>query len=169
MNEQENPVYILGRIPFQRCTDNNCYITLKSKNGRTFRAPRPELHKFKKDMVDWAWLNKDVIELIKSFIPDNTPINMRIILGLTKSRLWTKDGRPKKIDALNWTKAMIDCLAIHLERDDKLFWNVRIEKAEIEGEKSEYTVMISKYQPRSYKEANDDHPKSIECSSVVGI
>lgn len=67
---------------------------------------------------------------------------LTIMLYFEPSRLFTKTGKPKRIDATNFLKAQCDSLAKLLEVDDSEFWDVRVIKCKSEHQKSYVDVFI---------------------------
>lgn len=67
---------------------------------------------------------------------------LEIYLYFEPSRLFTKVGKPKRIDATNFLKAQCDSLAKLLEIDDSEFWDVRVLKCKSEIQKSYVDIYI---------------------------
>lgn len=61
---------------------------------------------------------------------------LTVMLYFEPSRLFTKTGKPKKIDATNFLKAFCDSLAKLLDIDDSEFWDIRVIKVKSECQKS---------------------------------
>lgn len=59
-----------------------------------------------------------------------------VFLYFEPSRLFTKKGTPKRIDACNFLKALLDQIAKLLEIDDSEFWDVRVVKCKSMIQKS---------------------------------
>jgi len=137
-------------VPFQRCSDNMAYANSPHGVGR---YPTKNLKDFKKDMDDWFYKNKDQILKIRGDLKRDMPLRMSIFLLVRPDRVWTKNGQPKKFDAQNWCKALIDCFSEIMGMDDRNFWRVEVEKVENDGHTwqasvDQVMINITDYTPR---------------------
>lgn len=67
---------------------------------------------------------------------------LTVLLYFEPSRLFTKTGKPKRIDATNFLKALCDCLSKLLLIDDSEFWDVRVVKCKSELKKSYVDIFL---------------------------
>lgn len=111
------------------------------------RCVSKELTAYKKECALWAMSNgkakQAFYDLIKEEEADTFKIDFYFVFK--HERLWTKDGRPKRLDASNFIKTTEDQLCEFLGIDDRHFFNISAEK--IEGEKEGCIILISAIRP----------------------
>lgn len=111
------------------------------------RCVSKELTAYKKQCAFWAMANSRIKQAFYDFIKEEQAETFKIDFYFTfkHERLWTKDGRPKRLDASNFIKTTEDQLCEFLGIDDKLFFNISAEK--IEGENECCIILISAIRP----------------------
>lgn len=113
-------------------SSNNQYL-LVSRGRKTFHVPSKELTTFKthvssyplrypsefkhalKQMKDWIVSGKNTFEITCSFY-------------FRYSRIYTKQGNPKRLDCSNRLKSIHDCVSLLFGIDDSLFFKIHAEK-----------------------------------------
>lgn len=116
----------LENIPFPPST-NQLFA------GKT-RRYKSQKYKFWSQEFDiWALKHISAVRGASKFVreylaqgPDNF-ITLGIELNVTPQMIFTKDGRNKRIDAHNFTKALIDAISEELKCDDSRFFLSNVE------------------------------------------
>lgn len=117
---------VIPDFPFPP-SENNCYRN-NSRGGRC----KSKGYRDYETMVDqWAMLNLNNIRRARQSIEFHNHISIEAQMGFATGRIFTKDGRPKKIDVSNFVKVMHDCLAKLLAFDDKNVWFFSARKCEV--------------------------------------
>jgi len=121
---------IFDRFPLPP-SSNAIYKHFYDKRKRKIvRASADPLLAYKEEVRLWALCNKRLCIRANELLRDEKSIRVKAWVTLEKSRIWTKDGRPKKNDVSNRGKALFDGLADVIGIDDKLFKSVGLEMAE---------------------------------------
>jgi len=135
---------------------------------RVGRVATQELKDYKRACAFWGMANKQYKqifwELAQEYPGHVLKVDAYIILK--HERLWTKDGRPKKLDASNRLKALHDQLAEYLGIDDKAFFNVSAEK--VSGEQECAVLIIGWVKPMNVVELLNTFPvfSQLESESI---
>jgi hypothetical protein len=135
-------------LPFQIVSDNSAYVN--SPNGGRF--PHPNLKLYKKNLEDWFTLNRSDINKAREVINRKSILRLRIFLLVRSERIWTRDLNPKRFDAQNWIKGLIDGFTEMLGIDDCQYWQIEIEKVELDNlpweQNDQVMINITDYTPR---------------------
>lgn len=136
---------------------------------RVGRVATQELKDYKRSCAFWGMANKQYKQIFWELAQEypNHVLKVDAYIVLKHERIWTKDGRPKKLDASNRLKALHDQLAEYLGIDDKAFFNVSAEK--ISGEQECAVLLISWVRPmnvvellNTFKDTAESEPESIQ-------
>jgi hypothetical protein len=128
-------------------SENNCYPSFYNKRlGKMMRFPSRELKAFKTAAAIWA---KGRAELISQARVELLPapraqIRVDLMMGFEPGRLFTKDGRRKKLDASNRIKPIHDALAEILGIDDRFFYTGQSEAVLADGGGEWVLIRLSK-------------------------
>ena len=108
-----------------------------------------ELADYRKECDLWGMVNKKYKELLFEVMNDESGMMLKVdfFFVFKRERLWTKDNRPKKLDASNRIKAASDQLAKFFGIDDKVFFSVSSEK--VSGENECAIIFITPISPMS--------------------
>ena len=130
---------------------NALYRNVNRRFGKgSGRVKTNEYKIFESKIKQWAWQNPDQFTLARTFIKQVQSRGDLIRLDLTfffeRSRIITKDQRPKRLDTSNRLKAMHDALANMLGFDDCLIWSGAFDKIALHtgGEYAEAKLAIIK-------------------------
>lgn len=97
---------------------------------------------FKEKIMAWHLKHqphvKHMKELLCAMMAQTETLEIQIHLFLDSKRIFTKKGKPKRLDTDNRAKALIDAVSEILELDDKHFFKVSIEKLPAENLGSEF-------------------------------
>lgn len=128
-------VYVFDNFPISP-SENNCYPSMVNKRtGRAFRFPSRELKAFQAAAKAWAEPRASIIAQAKlGLLPSpRAQIRIDLYIAFTPSRLFTKDGRRKQLDASNRIKPIHDALADILGIDDRFFYTGQSEAVLADG------------------------------------
>lgn len=126
------------------------------KRPKGWLAPTKDLETFEKDFESWRKQNLVAVELARKFILDKCLMKGGMVRAdwyfcFPHSKMWTLDGRAKKLDTKNRVKAIQDCLADAIRVDDSHFWCGYDEKQETEKNPRVY-VVLKPFKPRSVRD-----------------
>lgn len=132
-------------------TVNHLYINV-NRFGRSFRAPSQQYKDYKKEMSAWAlqrmnFLKELNLELNK-IIAQHKMIRVDSYFHFEHERIWTKKGKPKKMDSSNRVKPLHDQFSEWVGIDDRYFWSGFHEKITCEPGKERTTVVLLPFMPR---------------------
>lgn len=154
--KEKNGIYLL-RVP--TCPTIN--ESLMPKHNRLVLTPK--MRKWK-SMIDlYILANKRELkmasQLIHSLIKKNAVFKADSYHVFHNSRVWTKKGTPKTIDANNRIKATLDAASKMMGVDDKYFFAGDSEKLSTSNPSHEQTIIVIRpMSPRTlsqFKEEND--------------
>lgn len=115
------------------------------------RAPTKELRDFKRQVELWILTNKSSLGAFKQLWegPWNrcASFKLTIYFIMAKEKLYTLQGKAKKLDVSNRIKFAEDGIAQAIGIDDRYFFSVSAEK--LIGEKEHCVVMIEPHYPIS--------------------
>ena len=118
------------------------------------RAATQELRNWRAQVKLWMLQNKSEVERVQSWVQAlENPLVLDIssVFVFHQPRLWTKDNRPKRLDASNRIKALHDAVSEILGIDDKHLWSGSFEKMECARLEDQCTlVWISASEPAEY-------------------
>jgi Holliday junction resolvase RusA-like endonuclease len=146
-------------------SENQLYRNLP----RVGRVATQELKNYRRECEFWGLANKNIRELFFSVMEENPQMVLKVdfYFVFKRDRLWTKDNRPKKLDASNRVKAAADQLAKFFNIDDKCFFNVSAEK--VSGENECCIIFITPISPMSaveilnnFRDSGQDESESIQ-------
>lgn len=104
---------------------------------RVGRVATKELKQYREECKIWEYQNKAAAETFKNMCfkhwSNTSMFQFDYFFIMKKERIFTKDGRPKRLDVANRIKAMQDSLCNILGLDDKHIFSSYIEK--LVGEK----------------------------------
>jgi Holliday junction resolvase RusA-like endonuclease len=113
-------------------SSNSQYKSFMSSNGKIRHAASEGLRKFKSDMNAYWWRHQTELsqyrEIFKNWVANRLYLDVHCLFLFEESKVFTKDGRPKKMDTSNRLKAIHDCLADYLQIDDCYFFRISAEK-----------------------------------------
>lgn len=113
------------------------------------RVATKELRDYRKMVDQWAGAYSKYRTIFKEICDTkwkgNQTFKIDCFFVLKHERIWTKDNRPKRLDASNWIKACHDALADFLGIDDKQIWAGHFEK--VSGEQECVVILISQVTP----------------------
>lgn len=136
---------------------------------RVGRVSTQEHKNYKRECESWALANKRYREAFQQIYSEyqNYVVKVDSYFVMKHERLWTKDGRAKKIDASNRIKASNDELAKFLGVDDRAFFSVSGEK--VTGEHECVIVFLSFVTPMTsvevlniFSDSKDSEPQNIQ-------
>lgn len=90
--------------------------------------------------VWWMQYNQtyaDFFNLIRQWVNDGEVLGCALEFRVHRSRIWTKEGKVKRIDPCNRLKGLHDCFSQLVGFDDTLFFKTSIEKVEIPDNRKE--------------------------------
>lgn len=132
------------------------------------RVSTKELKDYKENVRVWALSNKQIIDATKDIIfsewNNDRALKIDCYFVLKHERIYTKDGRPKKLDASNFIKACHDQLALSLGIDDRYFFCGHFEK--VSGENECVIVFISVIDPMTSVEVLGIFTENKESDSI---
>jgi Holliday junction resolvase RusA-like endonuclease len=120
-------VIVFESIPIPP-SSNHQYVSFV-RHGRVIHVKSPELVKWRKEFDAWVILNINGVRAARSFV-NGKLLNVHVDIYWPYEKLFTKQGKPKKLDVSNRLKALHDALADALEIDDCVFWGVSVSKQE---------------------------------------
>lgn len=113
------------------------------------RVATKELKEYRNTVAKWSFANAKYRQLFEKIRDeewnDAQIFKIDTYFIFKHSRIWTKDNKPKRLDASNRIKACHDYLCDFLGIDDKQIWNCSVEK--VSGEKEGVIVLISPITP----------------------
>lgn len=113
------------------------------------RVATKALRDYRNTVSRWAFANakyRELFEVIRDEEWGGTSIfKVDTYFIFKHERIWTKDLKPKRLDASNRIKACHDYLCDFLGIDDKQIWNCSAEK--LSGEKEGVVILISPIAP----------------------
>lgn len=132
-------------------SSNNQYILVR-RGRKTYHVPSEELKTFKKEMASYAVFNRKAFEFNKgvvgAWVGEGCLLEVKAEMFFEHSRIFCKDGSPKKFDVSNRLKALHDQLALLLDIDDKWFFKVFASKSPVASQLNEKVVVqISHFTP----------------------
>jgi hypothetical protein len=140
-------VYLFG-IPLPP-SSNHQYATI-IRRGRPIRIPSKETKDYEKIFKAWLIKNKEAITGAKEDIVQwNKPLSISMVVAFSRERLVTKDGRLKRLDVSNRTKALHDLISDALGIDDCLFVSCPTEKVVADTYGEQVVVCIRPTELRS--------------------
>lgn len=133
------------RLPFPP-TSNKIYIVYMSQ-GKVRHGASQVLREFKRDFYHYekchALLCLQNRNLAQEWVKKNFVLHIHTEFFFEKSRIFTKDGRIKKIDLSNRLKAIHDLVSTLLRIDDSIFFNLSATKKEAKpGEQEHASIHI---------------------------
>lgn len=146
-------------------SENQLYRNLP----RVGRVATQELKNYRRECEFWGLANKSVRENFFYLMEENPQLVLKVdfYFVFKRERLWTKDNRPKKLDASNRVKAAADQLAKFFGIDDKCFFSVSAEK--VSGENECCIIFITPITPISsveilnnFKEHSGEESEAIQ-------
>jgi len=144
----------------------NALFATNFKTKRRF--PTKDYGLYKEGCRQWGIVNSKYSALFRKMQKENPGkmVKVDVYYVLKYERIFTKDGRPKRLDASNRNKAFQDELSKFLNIDDCTIFNLACEK--VSGEKECCVVMISFIKPmtsvdllNSFSYSNDE-PSTIQ-------
>lgn len=134
-----NTSIVLTDLPMS-ISENNAYPT-NQRTGRRYAST--ELGIFKQQMAMWSMDNIQTLTFAKGVIGLWDTISMKALIGFRRDRVYTKDGRVKRIDAANFLKVLQDGVSKSIARDDCYFWSSAVDKAPLKiGDTRERCTVI---------------------------
>ena len=140
---------------------NQLFKPYRAKGGKGKRIPSEQYQAFKGAMDSWYVLNiKTVIqfkEWIKNTAWDHNLMEPELYrfdryFMFHHSKLWTKEGKPKKLDATNRIKAFDDCFCGIIGIDDSFIWKGSEEKITVPKDYAECVIVkISPVRERNWQ------------------
>lgn len=124
------------------------FIDPKSKNSRSPRVKRvstADLNNYKAECNRWIVANMQLCETAHNYLRDEPCIQVDVYVSMYADRIFTKDGKVKKLDVSNRGKALYDCLATAIRVDDRHFTDCRLVKV-VAGE-NEYESCLVVFRP----------------------
>lgn len=119
-------------------SSNNIYFS----SGRR-RFSSEALLAFKDAMRSYGLMNHAYLRAIREELAKApAPIWFDRVFRFERSRLWTKSGKPKKLDVSNRIKALDDCLADLLGIDDLWIFGGSEEKMAVESTAQEGASVV---------------------------
>lgn len=111
-------------------SSNGAYRPFVSKGKMRF-ASTADWASFKRDFTVYRLLNAAAFKVAEGVIAKVTPLTLGIHCDFyfPHEKLFTKDGRLKKLDVSNRLKALHDCVAEALGVDDCVFTEISATKA----------------------------------------
>lgn len=127
MNELTN-AFVFEGVPMPP-TSNKAYKSFVH-GGRIRHVCHPDLVRFKGDFNAYSLLNRATFNLAREALAGAKLPSLGIYCDFyfEHSKLYTKDGRLKRLDVSNRLKALHDCLADSLGIDDCLFTRISASK-----------------------------------------
>ena len=105
-------------------SENQLYRNLAKVGRVKTRAYR----EYTTEVEAWHLSHLKPIKRAKAYIDPKIPLKVEFRMMMNPTRLFTKDGRIKRLDASNRIKAMLDLFSGCLEIDDSIFFSCKIEK-----------------------------------------
>lgn len=132
----ENKQHTVKQIEVVR--NGKLKIASRIKNSR-------QANWFINQMRGYGLRNTNQLAMVRAWMGyrPNSVFELEIVFHWKSSRVWTKDGRPKKIDGHNYKKLLIDCTAQLLGYDDSYFFKSSVEKRT--NEKESVTIWVREY------------------------
>ena len=130
---------ILSAFPMPP-SSNHLYVSFV-RNGKNIRKPSKELNQYKKQMEKWKFINLLAMQKLHHWMEYEAwqhDLKAERLYRLDRyfcfpySKIWTKEGKPKKLDASNRIKAFDDCFCDMIGVDDKRIWSGVAEKVTLE-------------------------------------
>lgn len=127
-----------------------------TKKPRGWLAPTLALEEFEDKFEAWRKENLVLVEKARQFILNECLMKGKMVRAdwyfcFPSTKLWTQDGRPKKLDTKNRIKAIQDAMADAVRVDDSHFWCGYDEKQETEKDARVY-VVLKPFKPRSVRD-----------------
>jgi len=114
------------------------------------RVPSKDFAAYKGAFAAWAAKNKTQLgearDLVRAW---NSPLEVKMIIAFERSRLVSKQGQMKVMDASNRVKIAHDLLAAALGIDDKVFVSCPVEKVDCGMEPEQIVFIIRPHALRS--------------------
>lgn len=143
-------MFILKRIPIPP-TSNNLYASVR---GRLIKSI--EGRKYEASLKLYSIRNFKILDQIKSELKTNDTLKIECFFIFHKSRIISKKGEYKKLDATNRIKALHDVISDMIGIDDKQFISVSCEKVICENQDDEQVIVIlSKENQRNFNEIKE--------------
>jgi len=140
-NHNAKEMIVLGNIPIPP-SSNQQYATVKSRHtGKLIRTKADCLVTYQKEMYDWGMENLRAIHMVRKTFTGKE-LCVHSIFFLHQSRIYTKEGMPKKFDVSNRIKALHDEIAKLTGIDDCWFFYTSEVKMPIKEDKQECVIMM---------------------------
>lgn len=141
---------VLEGIPLPP-SSNHQYVSFR-RQGKIVHVRSKEYEYFRRSFDSWAVANKQGILVARDMVK-NTGVEVEAFFGFHRDRLYTKKNEFKRLDVSNYLKGLHDCLAVHLEVDDRAFFSVVAEKFSVPDPLDEQVIVrLSPFQPRALSE-----------------
>ena len=133
-------IYLFG-IPIPPSV-NAQYATIM-RRGKPIRISSKEAKTYEAVFKAWTMNNRETLKVAREdIIRWNKPLSISMVVAFNRERLVTKDGRLKRLDVSNRTKAVHDLLAAALGIDDCLFVSCPIQKVVADTYEEQVVVAI---------------------------
>lgn len=126
-------------LDFPMPPSENAMYRNREKGGR---CATKALLDYRQAVQDWVWSHQNQFHRIRKMIPKNELLRVGTVFCFPRSRIFTKDGRPKRLDTSNRIKAIHDEVGKLLEIDDSHIWDFFAMKMESDDEREFVIVMI---------------------------
>jgi len=122
-------------------SSNNQYVLVR-RGRKTFHVPSRDLKSFQKYMEQYPAHHsmKETFEEVKYWKDKKLLLKCHSAFYFDHKRIFTKEGRAKKIDVSNHIKALHDCICKMLGIDDSLFFQVSMVKIGVLDPDLEYVL-----------------------------
>lgn len=124
---------------------SNHMYKLFRRGRKTFHVPSKELKTFQNEMILYPRVHKleflSAKHTVLAWINAGQGLEISCQFFFHYSRLFTKDGRVKKLDVSNRIKALHDCLCRLLGIDDSVFFRVSAEKGTAHADLDEMVMV----------------------------
>jgi len=96
---------------------------------KIIRAKSSEAVSYEKVFASWAAEHRDIVASARKEVQRwASPLSVSMYVCLERSKIFTKDGRMKRMDVSNRSKSLHDLLANVLGVDDSIFSHTPMEK-----------------------------------------
>ena len=125
-------------------SSNNQYVLIR-RGGKTLHVASQELKTFQKHVAQYPLYDPESYALCQAIMDvwkaEKRELEITCTFYLRHSRVFTKEGNPKRMDCSNRLKAIHDSVALLFGIDDCLFFKVHAEKRAISEAFTEKTVV----------------------------
>ena len=123
---------ILPNVPMP--PSSNTQYKLCRRGGKTYHVPSAGLVKFKTEMYQYSLTQPRFLQdkqRAQEWNAQGQVLEIRTLFMFHHSSIFTKKGTVKRLDTSNRIKALHDQVSLYLGIDDRIFFRVYAEKAEV--------------------------------------